>query len=281
MCGSSVSTPMFSPKIKRIEHASSQAHHILSIGKSNHIRSTVHLGVGNRDGLSSVATLFFFGGENMTNWLAAATITGLEKYAYQLILAVFLSDRPRSLWEHGGPLSGCGVLGSGSPAASTSGVHHRRPPIPPPGPQPGRICFSKPREEWLTTPVSKQAMNGGGGGRQLTWKALFKQVLQLTTRSSHATAGFYGLFSFELLNVLCVKSLEIVLTWPNHTQMSLFFFSLHVLSSFTQTGLVWVWKCIIAVKINLSGNQWQGSHVKVQSALFWLSFPEKKKQQKD
>lgn len=50
---------MFSPKIKRIQHASSQAHHILSIGKSNHIRSMVHLGVGNRDGLSSVASLFF------------------------------------------------------------------------------------------------------------------------------------------------------------------------------------------------------------------------------
>lgn len=54
-----------------------------------------------------------------------------------------------------------GVLGSGSPAASTSAVHLSPASHPPAGPQPGRICFSKPREQWLTTPVSKQAKDGG------------------------------------------------------------------------------------------------------------------------
>jgi len=110
-----------------------------------------------------------------------------------------LSDQPPSLWEHDGPLSGCGVLGSGSPAASTSGVHPPPASHPPAWPQPGRICFSKPRKEWLTTPVSKQAMRGVGVGVEgANVKALFKQVFQLTTQSSHATVDMSNYMS-------CVK----------------------------------------------------------------------------
>ena len=97
-----------------------------------------------------------------------------------------------------------GSLGVGVQLRPPPVFIHRRPPIPPPGPSlAGSVFLNRERSD---SPLRFQNRpRTGGGGRQLTLKALFKQVFQLTTQASHAKVGLWSI-SVERLDVLWVNS---------------------------------------------------------------------------
>lgn len=214
---------------------------------------------------------------NMTNWLASATIIRLEKYPthinYSGCFFVSLRSAPVTMgtWR---PLSGCGVLGSGSPAASTSGVYHRRPPIPPPGPGlAGSVFLNRERSD---SPLRFQNRPWPGGGRRLTLKALFKQVFQLTTDIS-CNSGLMKYFIWAskcavFKNRNCALTSGLAKSDANH------------LPSFKQFHADWA-ACfehpLLQGKSILMETSGRIVMCKSSLHLFWINCPGENKQEKD